>query len=509
MKKQYKYISVLSIITLLIIATTSSYALWIKTEEQTSTNLLESDCINIDLTDEGAITLNESSPVPDEVGQESTPYVFTITNTCNTLTKAKIKIKVDTANSTMSIDAISTSINKSTPKALSSITNEDNTYHIFTTSLKKDESKTFEYRMWINETATSTNSMNKTFKSNILVEYEALIEEPSIEILTNNYMPLGSGGYTTSLDCTNGTITYDEKINGLNISQLGEDTKCTITYTIDTSLVDLTDHIISLEGSDQIGTGTVTNELGYRYQGKNPNNYIWFNNELWRILGVFDIQTDTGTTETLTKIIKDTPLEASVYDANEDNTWEGSDVEIRLNDYYYNSTDATGTSHCKILDPIIDMNCDYTTKGIKPNYQNLIQSVKWPIGKYSSEEATSSDFHTAEQTATWTGNIGLMTVSDYGLTTLSSNCSRTTNLFNYDVNACGGSTWIEKNVRQWTITGVSGDDNSYLVFVVEEDGIVRFGNVTGGFSLSPSIYLKSNTKYIGGDGTQSNPIIIN
>ena len=36
------------------------------------------------------------------------------------------------------------------------------------------------------------------------------------------------------------------------------------------------------------GTGQVVNENGYRYEGKNQNNYIWFNNELWRIIGVFD-----------------------------------------------------------------------------------------------------------------------------------------------------------------------------------------------------------------------------
>ena len=28
---------------------------------------------------------------------------------------------------------------------------------------------------------------------------------------------------------------------------------------------------------------------GIRYEGKNPNNYIWFNNEYWRIIGVFDL----------------------------------------------------------------------------------------------------------------------------------------------------------------------------------------------------------------------------
>ena len=31
--------------------------------------------------------------------------------------------------------------------------------------------------------------------------------------------------------------------------------------------------------------GTKTIDAGYRYQGENPNNYVWFNNEMWRIIG--------------------------------------------------------------------------------------------------------------------------------------------------------------------------------------------------------------------------------
>ena len=37
------------------------------------------------------------------------------------------------------------------------------------------------------------------------------------------------------------------------------------------------------EATEQVGATT-----DYRYIGKNPNNYITFNNEVWRIIGVFD-----------------------------------------------------------------------------------------------------------------------------------------------------------------------------------------------------------------------------
>lgn len=50
-----------------------------------------------------------------------------------------------------------------------------------------------------------------------------------------------------------------------------------------------------------------TEQLGattdYRYIGKDPNNYVVFNNELWRIIGVFDTDDGTGKITKRLKII--------------------------------------------------------------------------------------------------------------------------------------------------------------------------------------------------------------
>ena len=42
----------------------------------------------------------------------------------------------------------------------------------------------------------------------------------------------------------------------------------------------------------------------YRYIGANPNNYVKFNDELWRIIGVFDTDDGTGKVEKRLKIIR-------------------------------------------------------------------------------------------------------------------------------------------------------------------------------------------------------------
>ena len=46
------------------------------------------------------------------------------------------------------------------------------------------------------------------------------------------------------------------------------------------------------EETEQLGATT-----DYRYIGANPNNYVKFNDELWRIIGVFDVDNGTGKIE--------------------------------------------------------------------------------------------------------------------------------------------------------------------------------------------------------------------
>lgn len=50
-----------------------------------------------------------------------------------------------------------------------------------------------------------------------------------------------------------------------------------------------------------------------RYAGNNPNNYILFNNELWRVIGVFDGQ--------LKLIRKEFYNSGIPFDANNSNNW--------------------------------------------------------------------------------------------------------------------------------------------------------------------------------------------
>ena len=83
-----------------------------------------------------------------------------------------------------------------------------------------------------------------------------------------------TNGKLGSISCTNSNATYNQQYNRIEISSIDKKyTSCTLNYTDSTSKVNLATYITGLSGTTQ-GTGQVVNENGYRYEGKNPNNYV-------------------------------------------------------------------------------------------------------------------------------------------------------------------------------------------------------------------------------------------
>ena len=86
------------------------------------------------------------------------------------------------------------------------------------------------------------------------------------------------------------------------------------------------DTIISKVGTDGIvaeehpATEQLEAVTDYRYTGANPNNYVSFNNELWRIIGVFPTDDGTGNIENRVKIIRNESIgEDYMWDENGSN----------------------------------------------------------------------------------------------------------------------------------------------------------------------------------------------
>ena len=174
-KKEIKFTAI-SILAVVIILISSSYAIFSSVQKAKKYNTIKVGSLQINFTDidEGlgnVINLNGAYPESDEVGQQSTPYTFKISNTGSITASYNIKLEDDTdmitadSCSTNQLDKtkIKYSINGETPNILS--TTADSGYIIISGSLASGETKTYYYQ-YINtfrEYQTNlTHAHNKT-----------------------------------------------------------------------------------------------------------------------------------------------------------------------------------------------------------------------------------------------------------------------------------------------------------------------------------------------------------
>ena len=257
-----------------------------------------------------------------------------------------------------------------------------------------------------------------------------------------------------------------------------------------------------------------TIDTGVRYEGKDPNNYVWFNNELWRIIGVFDENSHEQSGQNLVKIIRNDSIGGLAWHKSNTNDWTASSLMNLLNGAYYNAENGTGGEYCYGYSTTVGANCDYTESGINDTYRPMIENVTWYLGGSSTNSATAEAFYGYERgttvysgrPTTTTGYIGLMYPSDYGYSVLASSCARTTNLGSYNNSTCAGQSWMYGQGYEWTITPRSS--YSDIVFDVSISGLLDVNSARIGYAARPVLYLDSNVYVIDGTGTQSDPYII-
>ena len=322
------------------------------------------------------------------------------------------------------------------------------------------------------------------------------------------------GMYRVDVECTNATgkWLYDEwKLAVENIN--GTNATCDVDFvTINKTYINT--YITSLSGQTQ-GDGQVVNENGYRYEGKNPNNYIWFNNELWRIIGVFDSASHGQSGKNLVKIIRADSIGGLAWHKSNTNDWTQASLMNLLNGAYLNADDGTESGYCYGYSTTVPSNCDYTKIGINSTYRNMIANVKWYLGGYSSNSATAEAFYGYERGSTvysgrpteWEGKIGLMYPSDYGYSVLASSCARTTNLSSYDKATCAGESWLYGGNYEWTLTPSSAA-STYMFYLYYRGILDDSYYANRGYTARPVLYLDSSVYVIDGNGTMSDPYII-
>lgn len=256
-------------------------------------------------------------------------------------------------------------------------------------------------------------------------------------------------------------------------------------------------------------------DAGTRYEGKNPNNYVWFNDEYWRIIGVFDSTSHGQNGKILVKMIRDEVLDGLAWSYNKNNIWSYSYLNSLLNQSYYNAEDGTNSGYCygglgKYSSFGNKGNCNYTKRGIQKKYREMIANVTWYLGTSSpaitaetiyNRERNISD---SEENLTISAKIGLMYASDYGFSILSSSCARTVKMGSYASSQCAGQSWMYGNGYEWMITS----DSSEKAFAINYYGFLTNIGVYYGGSVRPVLYMNESVFKISGDGSLENPYII-
>ena len=219
--------------------------------------------------------------------------------------------------------------------------------------------------------------------------------------------------------------------------------------------------------------GTADNNL--RYIGADPNNYVLFNNELWRIIGVFNENSHGVSGQRLIKIIRNESIGSFSWDNKASGTgsstssygsndWSDSALQLVLNEgAYWNRTNGT----CPKGENGATTNCDFSANGLTDEAKSMIETVTWKLGGSSTNnDVTASMFYERERgttvysgrPTTWQGKIALMYPSDYGYATSGGS---TTNreaclakeLYNWDsYSDCKNNDWLFNSTIQWTLT---------------------------------------------------------
>ena len=266
-----------------------------------------------------------------------------------------------------------------------------------------------------------------------------------------------------------------------------------------------------------------TADKNLRYTGATPNNYISFNNELWRIIGIFNVyNNDTNKTEKLIKIIRNESLGGYSWDTSSSsinsgagiNEWSQADLMKELNTDYLDITKTGGTTYWyNGSNNTKNGSYDYN-QNIKIGYIDKIASVRWNLGglawnqsaknSYTAERGTTHVSNPSDgvtRTNTWDGKIGLVYPSDYGYASTDNTCRSNINSFD-----CKNNNWIFSSDSEWTMTSYLG--YNYTTFFIYFDGHLSDNSAATAHEVHPNLFLKSGTEIISGEGTKTNPYIL-
>ena len=223
-----------------------------------------------------------------------------------------------------------------------------------------------------------------------------------------------------------------------------------ITYTVSDSLDNTTTVTRKVSVEESLASTVRANTTDGYYVGNVDNNYIYFNNMLFRIVRVNDDDSIV--------IVSNDAL-ANV-DYTNDGRFDGSALDSWLNDYFYNL--------------------------LEPKYQELVKSSKWCDDNLSKDNITTTEC-TRESS---NKKVGILSIQDYNRS--------------YD----GSRSYLDKSNFTW-YANMDGNNNAWAITSTDSyPNTIYSSEKTNLLNVVPALTLKASTTVLDGAGTSDDPYII-
>ena len=264
-------------------------------------------------------------------------------------------------------------------------------------------------------------------------------------------------------------------------------------------------------------------ENRYVYRGENPDNYISFNNEMWRIIG---IESDGSLKIIKNEIVRNIEFDVANHRSTTKNTYcltqdRGCNVYSQVvgnfmpPDKKYSGTVTEDSTIKEYLN-----NSYFDT--LNTDSKNQLISHNFNIGAVEFLNQNGGDTLeknvNSEKMYKWNGYVGLVNVSDIIKASKNVACKSVTDDRSQSTDnngkVCNDSYFFsDSNTTWWTINpaATESEQTTHSVWGVYDfsnnGGLGRYYSNLTTIGVRPVLYLNSNTKFIG-KGTESKPYLI-
>ena len=320
--------------------------------------------------------------------------------------------------------------------------------------------------------------------------------------------------------------TFKFKVNVSTVEQeTGADTLIKLTNNQNDSGL----YTITHPADSTLQIGATESLTEYRYRGASPKNYVTFNNETWRIIGVFPTDDGTGKIENRIKLIRNESIGEYGWDGDsiaynyskqdnlmllQDNNKSRVEYLEKGNKYDVMLTVPTpsGCANCKNNWTIATLKTrlnEVYLNSLTKETQNMIGDTKYYLGGYNTtnikkdimyqyeRKISGSNYYYGTNPNSWVGKLGIMYASDWGYATTDT-CNQTLQ------QGCKDNNWIHSGSFEWTLTQ---DTSCIGVFEIQYSSVAsrNLANSYAAIGVRPVLYLTSSVKITGGNGTSSSP----